>query len=168
MQVITSRGQTFTVYEMSDLPESGEDDNMTIGNCCSSYNGACPEIVPVTIEERSFIMDGDILFGDVTFGYSGIDKISAQVPFSIVDSEGDPVTEIAEVNIRFVDRDTDLGTPSAFGPTTPGWTHKIVITDEDGEYVLNVEYSGAYREWYVVVTYLGKPNLCPEVLNLGI
>jgi len=166
---VTSRGQTFEVSDMSDLPEKDEEvTNMTIGSCCSSYNGACPEVVPVTINENTYDLDGDIEFDTVTFTLSGSDNVAASIPIQVVDSDGNHIEDVAEIRLRFVDSLADKSTPTAFSPTLPGWSEKLVHTDALGAYTLPVEYAGAMDTWYLVVVYHDKPNGCPTALTLGV
>lgn len=147
---------------------------MTTSCCPSCYNGPCPELTPVTIEQNTYYISGFTVEMRIEYTEMEADPITgiehgieALVTIQVVDPDGEPVAQRVQLDLHFIDGPTDLGVPSVSPPKIPGWREKTVFTNANGYFALPVHHDTPDRDWHLVVTCGGLPFVSYSI-ELGV
>jgi hypothetical protein len=141
---------------------------MTISSCCTSYNGACPEVVPLTIVDT----DNNYSVNEATITSATVLSVGSPPQRATVTLQmkaTDGVTNLAQqmqFTARLVESLSDKSTPAPISPDGLGWSEKDLITDANGNYVLQIDETGI-RTWYLVIIFGGFVHDVTTPIALG-
>ena len=132
-----------------------------MGNCPSCFNGSCPEVVPVTIEEvTSNIILGT---GTVTTDVADVVPPDATKKYVTVDTGA---AGFKDLSCRFVDDPADPGKVSASPPDQEDGEF-VVTTNSEGVAAFVVEHQGASSTWYLVIDIAGVLIISDAITIIG-
>lgn len=129
--------------------------------CSSSY----PEPVDVVINEVTATIDAPVAALSQAY-VSGTESLDLTIQIVSISDVTAAIAGSFRLDIWFTD-EADPGSDITLNPpTTPGGAEEVRVTEDTGEYVLRIAYTGAVRDYYVHVGVGGR--ITTEALRLGV
>ena len=126
--------------------------------CASCFNGACPEVVPVTNNAYSYTVNG----AAVTITVTAISVTEKSIAIQA------DVAGFYMYDYWFVNNSAVPGTVTANPPDTkPGVASGSISSDAAGLATLVVEHTGGLANWYLVIKLFGALKIS-EALTFGV
>jgi hypothetical protein len=128
-----------------------------MGNCVSCFNGACPEEVPVTINENTYNIDSAALSIAVT-------KDSDTQATAVITSD---IADFIAVDAYLIDNDSVPGVKTLSPPPVPGWIDHEIVLDASGSATIVFTNTGPTDTWYLVLKGINGVLVVSSEINIG-